>query len=95
MNDFKERFKHLTFNQNPNEDKTKNSDKDDNDEVKNQVKKPNIQNKKTSYAKLKELLKTISENTEQDKIFILLLINMLKSKKASNELILALLYIFL
>ena len=64
MNDFKEKFQHLNFNQQP----TNHTDDNINTQIKNDNK-----NNKTSYAMFKELLRRIFNNTQQDKIFILLL----------------------
>ena len=56
----------------------------------------NQKNNTETYEMLfRKLIKNISKNNQKDSVLILLLILILKSKKTSNNLILALLYIFL
>ena len=105
MATFEEKFKNLSFNEKDNEFEKKFKELDKLEELermKSKHTKPkqteNIssdEEKSAAQTIFKELVKGIAKNTQQDKMFILFLIAMLKSKKASNELILALLYIFL
>ena len=85
MSDFEEKFKHLNFNHNDNKNFNDDRKKNITDNEKNMA----------IEAIFKELIKNISEKTENDRLFVLMLMTMLKSKKTSNELILALLYIFM
>ncbi len=67
---------------------------------KNVLNKPNNLQKNNNESETYEaifdkLIKNISKNNQKDRVLILLLIFMLKNKKTSNNLILALLYIFL
>ena len=90
MSDFEEKFKHLNFNYNEGKDEGRyrqnNYQNNTNSNSRNNINSNEI---------LKELINTISQNLRQDRMFVLILINMLKNKNASNELILALLYIFI
>ena len=105
MSTFEEKFKNLNFNDKDRdlEKKFKELDKlEELEKLKNKNQNSNTE-EKTSFDNeknaaqtiFKELVKNIAKNTRQDKMFILFLIAMLKSKNASNELILALLYIFI
>lgn len=103
MSTFEEKFKNLNFNDSSSFEK-KFSELDKLKELEKFTKRKTSsmdeknsfdEDKSATQAIFKELIKNVSKNTQQDKMFILFLIAMLKNKKASNELILALLYIFL
>lgn len=103
MSTFEEKFRNLNFNDSSSFEK-KFSELDKLKELEKFTKRRhNSTDEKNSFdedksatqAIFKELIKNVSKSTQQDKMFVLFLIAMLKNKKASNELILALLYIFL
>lgn len=103
MSTFEEKFRNLNFNDSSSFEK-KFSELDKLKELEKFTKRRHNsadeqnsfdEDKSATQAIFKELIKNVSKSTQQDKMFVLFLIAMLKNKKASNELILALLYIFL